>query len=331
MTQQIRFGIIGTNTITEQFLKAAMSLESFKLNAIYSRTEERGLEFASKYGVEYIYTNLEQLLKDDVVDAMYIASPNAYHAKQAILCLNHQKHVLCEKPLASNLKEVEAMCEAAFKNGVVLMEAMKTTVLPTFQLLKDHLHKIGTIRRYSASFCQYSSRYDAYRSGTILNAFKNELSNGALLDIGVYTIAPMIHLFGLPGEIKASAYMLESGVDGEGSIIFKYPTMEACVRYSKISNSYLPSEIQGEDGTVMIDRINRFHQVQIKYRNGEIEELAIPHDEADMKYELEEFIQTILKQKKESNVNTLERSKQVMSVLDEVRRQIGLQYPADLK
>ena len=110
MTQQIRFGIIGTNTITEQFLKAAMSLESFKLNAIYSRTEERGLEFASKYGVEYIYTNLEQLLKDDVVDAMYIASPNAYHAKQAILCLNHQKHVLCEKPLASNLKEVEAMC-----------------------------------------------------------------------------------------------------------------------------------------------------------------------------------------------------------------------------
>ena len=77
MTQQIRFGIIGTNTITEQFLKAAMSLESFKLNAIYSRTEERGLEFASKYGVEYIYTNLV----DDVVDAMYIASPNAYHAK----------------------------------------------------------------------------------------------------------------------------------------------------------------------------------------------------------------------------------------------------------
>lgn len=331
MSQKIRFGIIGTNTITEQFLKAAMKCESFKLNAIYSRTEERAREFASNYGVKHIYTNLEQLLKDDVVDAMYIASPNAYHAKQTILCLNYQKHVLCEKPLASNLKEVEAMCEAAKANGVVLMEAMKTTVLPSFKVLKDHLHKIGTIRRYTASFCQYSSRYDAYRSGTILNAFKKELSNGALVDIGVYTIAPMIHLFGLPIEIKASAYMLESGVDGEGSVLFKYKEMEGCVVYSKISTSFLPSEIQGEDGTIVIDRINRFHQLQIRYRNGEVEILAIPHDEEDMIYEIEEFIKTIMEGKLESDVNTLERSKQVMSVLDEIRHQIGLVYPADLQ
>lgn len=327
----IRFGIIGTNKITEEFLKAAMSCEGFKLNAVYSRTEERGREFAASYDVEHVYTDLEQLLKDDVVDAMYIASPNAYHAKQAILCLNHQKHVLCEKPLASNLKEVEAMCEAALKNEVVLMEAMKTTVLPTFKVVKENLHKLGTIRRYFASFCQYSSRYDAYRSGTVLNTFNKDLSNGALVDIGVYTIAPMVHLFGTPQEIKASAYLLDSGVDGEGSVIFSYPNSQACVMYSKISNSHLPSEIQGEEGTMVIDRINRFNRVTIHYRNKEVEELALPHEEADMKYELEEFIQTILNKKRESTINTLERSKQVMMILDEVRRQIGLEYLADLK
>lgn len=329
--KMIRFGIVGTNVITEQFLKGASLHSNFKLTAVYSRTEEKGRAFADKYGVQAVFTDLEELLTSGLVDAMYIASPNAYHATQTIQCLKHQKHVLCEKPFASNLKEVEQMCAVAKENDVVLMEAMKTTVLPSFQVIKEHLHKIGTIRRYFASFCQYSSRYDAYREGTVLNAFKPELSNGALMDIGVYTIAPMISLFGMPSTIKASAYFLESGVDGEGTILFDYPTMQGSVVYSKISSSYLPSEIQGEDGTIVIDHINRFHSVQIRYRNGEIEELSLPHVEIDMMYEVQEFIQTILNQQGESSINSHEFSKNVMCVLDEVRSQIGLVYPADLK
>lgn len=327
----IRFGIIGTNVITENFIKGATLCPQFQLTAVYSRTEEKGRAFANKFGVRAVFTNLEDLLKSGLVDAMYIASPNAFHATQTIQCLNHGKHVLCEKTFASNLQEVEQMCAVAKENNVVLMEAMKTTVLPSFQLIKDHLYKIGKVRRYFASFCQYSSRYDAYREGTVLNAFKPELSNGALMDIGVYTIAPMVALFGMPTELKASAYFLESGVDGEGSIIFKYPEMESSVMYSKISTSYLPSEIQGEDGTIVIDRINRFESVQIRYRNGEIEEIAIPHHEADMTYEVEEFIQTILNQEKESSLNSHTFSMQVMSLLDEARAQIGLTYPADRK
>lgn len=331
MNQKIRFGIIGTNVITEQFIKAASQCDGFELNAIYSRTEERGQAFATEYGVKHVFTDLEALLSSDVVDAMYIASPNAFHANQAIMCLNHQKHVLCEKPLASNLKEVEAMIAAAKANNVVLMEAMKTTLFPNFKVIRDHLHKIGTIRRYFASFCQYSSRYDAYREGTILNAFNPELSNGALVDIGVYTTAPMIALFGVPSEIKASAYRLASGVDGEGTVIFTYPNMQGTVMYSKISNSYLPSEIQGEEGSLMIDRINQMNSMTIHYRNGEIEEIAIPQSEHNMIYEVQEFIQLILNHQSESKVNSFKFSYEVMQVLDEIRAQIGLVYPADLK
>lgn len=326
----IRFGIIGTSTITEQFIKGASLCPNFQLTAVYSRTEEQGRAFAKKFGVDAVFTDLDQLLQSGLVDAMYIASPNAFHAAHSIQCLKHQKHVLCEKPLASNLKEVEMMCEVARENGIVLMEAMKTTVLPSFQIIKNHLHKIGTIRRYFASFCQYSSRYDAYRSGMVLNAFNPKLSNGALVDIGVYTIAPMIALFGPPQEVRASAYLLDSGVDGEGSVLFKYPNMEGSIIYSKISTSYLPSEIQGEDGTIVIDRINRFHSVKIIYRNGEIEEIAIPHVEADMFYEVSHFIETIFSGNQESNLNSHDFSKQVMNVLDDVRLQIGLIYPADL-
>ncbi|MGL4338184.1 MAG: Gfo/Idh/MocA family protein [Turicibacter sp.] len=329
--QKIRFGIIGTNVITDRFLKGALLHKDFELTAVYSRTEKRGHEFAHCYGVEHVFTNLEEMAKSDTFDAIYIASPNLCHAEQAILFMNHQKHVLCEKPLASNLVEVEMMIKAATENGVVLMEAMKTTLLPNFKVVRDNLHKLGTIRRYFSSFCQYSSRYDAYKAGTVLNAFKPELSNGALVDIGIYTIAPMLILFGMPSDIMANAYMLESGVDGQGSFIFNYPKMQGTVMYSKISNSHLPSEIQGEKGTLLIEQIQNFKSIKIIYRDGTIEDLSLPHLDDDMYYETEEFIACIQSGRQESSINSLRFSKELMTVLDEGRKQIGLVYPADLK
>ena len=112
----IRFGIIGTNWITERFLDAAKDIEDFTLTAVYSRTEEKAKTFAGKYNATQTFTNIEEMVKSDVIDAVYIASPNSLHAEQAILSMNHGKHVICEKPLASNKKEVESMMQAAQKN-----------------------------------------------------------------------------------------------------------------------------------------------------------------------------------------------------------------------
>lgn len=123
--------------------------------------------------------------------------------------------------------------------------------------------------------------------------------------------------------------MLESGVDGEGSILFNYDDMEASVIYSKISNSYLPTEIQGEDGTMIIDRVNTMGSVKIIYRDGSIEDLTTNHEQDDMCYEIEEFINIIQSGERESKINSLGLSKTVMEIMDEVRRQIGLVYLAD--
>lgn len=325
----IRFAVIGTNNITEWFLSGAKEVKGFKLEAVYSRSKEKAKTFADKYGVTKVFTNLEEMAKSDVIDAVYIASPNALHAKQAILFLENKKHVLCEKAFASNAREVEEMIKVAKENNVVLMEAMKTTLFPNFKIIKDNLYKIGKVRRYFASFCQYSSRYDKYKSGEILNAFKPELSNGSLMDIGVYCIAPMVNLFGKPNIVKANAMMLKSGVDGEGSLILGYDDMDGVVIYSKISNSYLPSEIQGEEGSIVIDKINTFNNVKIVYRNGEVEEISNPQKVDDMCYEIEEFINLILNEKLESEVNSLENSRIVMEIMDEARKQIGLRYIAD--
>ena len=327
----VRFGIIGTNGITDNLLSAAKKVEEFKLTAVYSRKEETAKDFAKKYNVNLIFTDLEEMASSNEIDAVYIASPNALHSSQAILFMKNKKHVLCEKAFASNVKEVEEMIKVAKENNVVLMEAMKITLLPNFKAILDNVHKIGKVRRYFASYCKYSSRYDKYKEGIVLNAFKKELSNGSLMDIGVYTIAPMVALFGKPNSLKASAYMLESGVDGEGSIIAKYPEMECSVMYSKISDSYLPSEIQGEEGSIIIDHISRMNDVKIVYRDGREEIISIEQDENDMFYEVEEFISLVNGKKKESEINSLEFSKNIMSIMDEARKQIDLVYEADLR
>lgn len=325
----VRFGIIGTNWITESFIQAAKKVEGFSLTAVYSRTTEKAKDFADKHHAEHIFTDLEEFASSDTFDAVYIASPNSLHASQAILCMEKGKHVLCEKPMASNRSEVNAMIKAANEYNVVLMEALKTTLLPNFLAIKENLHKIGKVRRYFASYCQYSSRYDKYKEGTVLNAFKPEFSNGSVMDIGIYCVYPAITLFGEPNEIKSSGYMLESGVDGEGSILLTYDEMDAVIMYSKITNSYVPSEIQGENGSIIIDKIHTPESVKIHYKDGTIEDLTQPQEAESMYYEAKEFIELVTQSRHQSEINSHQNSLITATVIEAARKQIGLVYPAD--
>lgn len=325
----IRFAVIGTNWITEELIKAAREVEEFALTAVYSRTAEKAKEFAAKHDIPHLFTDLEMMVRSDVFDAVYIASPNSFHAQQAILCMKHGKHVLCEKPIASNTNELKAMIAAAKKNNVLLMEALKSTLLPNFRAIQENLHKIGQVRRYFASYCQYSSRYDAYKQGIVLNAFNPAFSNGSLMDLGVYCIYPMAVLFGKPEQVKATGIRLGSGVDGEGSIVLKYKEMDAVIMHSKITSSYLPSEIQGENGTIIIDKINQPEKVEIRYRDGKVEEITKPQGSQSMYYEVKEFIELLKAGRVESAANSYANSMTAMEIMDEARQQIGLQFPAD--
>ena len=329
-SKKIRFGLIGTSKITEEFLKAGATVDEFKLIAVYSRKKETADEFSQKHGAQYTFTDLEEMAKSDLIDAVYIASPNAFHCTQTKIFLKNKKHVFCEKPIASNSNEVKEMIELAKKNNVLLMEGIKTTLLPNFQRIKDNIHKIGKIRRYFASYCQYSSRYDKLKEGIVLNAFKPELSNGAIMDIGIYCIYPMVCLFGEPKEININAQMLESGVDGQGTGMFKYDDMDGIVMYSKISNSYLPSEIQGEEGSIIIDNIHNMGNITINYRNGNREVISAEQEEESMSAELREFISLINNNMLESKINTHNNSLITSRIMEEMRRQIGLVYPADI-
>lgn len=325
----IRFGIIGTNWITERFLAAARLHEQFELSAVYSRTGEKAREFADKHNIPHTFTNVDAMFASGQIDAVYIASPNSFHAPHAIAAMNHGIHVLCEKPAASNAFELKEMIETSKRTNTLLMEAVKSTLMPGFRAIRENLDRVGEVRRYFASFCQYSSRYDAYKAGEILNAFKPELSNGSLMDIGIYCIYPAVALFGRPHSIKAAGYMLASGVDGEGSILLQYDKMDAVLMHSKITHSSLPNEIQGEDGSLIINKISEPVKIELHTRDGKVEDLSKPTVEHSMFYEVEEFIGLIHEGRIESTVNSHETSLITMEIMDEVRRQLGIVFPAD--
>lgn len=327
----IRFGVIGTSWITEEFIKCANLIQDFKLNAVYSRSKERACEFAESYKVENTYTNIEDMAKSDLIDAVYIASPNSCHVEHTKLFLENKKSVLCEKPIASNLKELDKMIEVVKENNVLLMEAMKSTLLPNFKIIRDNIHKIGKIRRYFGTYCQYSSRYDKYKRGENPNTFNPKFSNGSLMDLGIYPIYPAIYLFGEPNDISAQGIRLESGVDGEGTVTLSYDDMDAIILHSKISDSSLPSEIQGEKGNIIIDKIHTPENIKIVYRNGEVEDITVHQPKDTMYYEAREFIELIKAGKTESEINSFNISRRVMNVLDRARKQMGVIYPADNK
>lgn len=337
--KKVRFGVVGTNFITDWMIAGARQDSRFELAAVCSRTREKAEFFAAKHNIPLIFTSLEEMAESGSIDAVYIASPNFLHAEQSILCMSRGKHVLCEKPLASNAREAREMAEASERYNVTLMEAMKITLMPNFSAVRENLPRIGKVRRYFSSYCQYSSRYDKYKAGIIENAFRKDLSNGAVMDIGVYTIYPMVALFGKPEEIKASSILLGTGVDGQGTANFRYDGMEATVLYSKIADSSLPTEIQGEEGNIAIDRINLMTKAELRPRKAKTsasnlyvsqpEDIGIPADKNEYYYEMAEFIDTVLAGRRESATNSHRNSITVLEITDEIRRQSGVVFPAD--
>lgn len=335
---KLRFGIIGTNFISDWVITGAREDERFGLVAVYSRHQETADAFAAKHQIPHTFTSLEAMAQSDLIDAVYIASPNFLHAAQSILFMQHGKHVLCEKPLASNAHEAQAMIEASKRHKVTLMEAMKPTLTPNFGVVKENLHRAGEIKHYFSAFCQYSSRYEKFKAGIPVNAFDPSLSNGAIMDIGVYTIYPMVVLFGRPLQIKAQGQLLSSGTDGMGTVCFDYGGMTATVVYSKISDSVLPTEIQGEGGNIVLDRISIIKKVQFvprlppalgKGMPAVPEDISINFDKDEYFYEVKEFIDLVMAGKIESPVNSHENSLITLEVIDEIRRQMGVVFPSD--
>lgn len=325
-----RFATIGTNVITNNFLQAGKNCDGFLLDAVYSRDKVRAQQFAGMSGFSDVTAcdSLEDIKKRNT-DAVYVASPTFLHASQSIAMLQAGKHVFCEKPAASNYTEWQQMCKEAQKADRVLVEAMRPIFTPGFLTIQENLSKVGKIRKCFLQYCQYSSRYDKFKNGIIENAFRPELSNGALMDIGIYCIEVMVALFHSPEKILASSVILPDSIDGEGSVIAQYPDMQVLLSYSKISDSKVYGEIQGENGTIYWDNMGCPQNVRFFPRNGEEEVLFKEPDRFHMEYEVETYLKLLTDPQQAKRYNQI--TAESLQITDEIRRQCNICFPADEK
>ncbi len=326
--KKLRFATIGTNFIVERFLEASIYMDDIKLNAVYSRSIENAQKLLKDNKKVKIYTDLNKLATAENIDFVYIASPTSLHFEHSIKMLEAGKHVICEKPMASNSKEYYYMKKTAKKHNVVLFEAMRPLYHPSWKSIEEGVNRIGKVHKARFSFCQYSSRYDNFKKGILENAFRPELSNGALMDIGIYCIEVMLSLFGKPQTINSHGHTIRNSIDAYGVIIALFENMICILDYSKVTNSETPCEIEGEDATLYFDKIACPSKVWIKKTNGEEEILFNKEISRDMSYEIQAFVSRIRNNKYEETQDDITKSALILT--DQVRKELGIVFPNDV-
>lgn len=234
----------------------------------------------------------------------------------------------CEKPLASNVKEAREMFRCAEDNGVFLMEAMRPVFHPAYRVMEEKIKEIAPVRQVTLSYCQYSSRYNKFKQGIVENAFNPALSNGSIMDIGCYPIHVMVMLFGQPKEIMSMGIKLPDSIDGNGNLLANYGGFIANISYSKITNSYLRNEIQGENGVISFSDVTAPKDICCR-AGSEEQRIAVAASEKDMQYEIQEFIDII--QGTEYPEVYQKYSLDTLHLIDKAREQMGIIFPADDK
>lgn len=323
----MKLGVIGRNFVVDSMMQAVSLTPGLEIGAIYSRTKEGADLFGEKYGVNSRYTDLCDLAADPEIDIVYVASPNYAHYEQAKLMLSAGKHVFLEKPFTPTLAEARELFDLARSRGVVLLEAMMPAHSPALARIRELLPRLGTLRQAQFGFCQYSSRYDKFRAGIVENAFKPELCNGALMDLGVYCAEMLVMLFGMPKVISADSIFLSTGVDGATTALLRYPEMTAVLSASKITQATLPSFVEGEEGTLEIDWMSHPEKFTLKLRGSDPEYVDATPDLPVMCYELADLMRCI---KDPSLADEFERyTLGTVELLEQIRKSAGINFSAD--
>lgn len=263
----LRFGIIGTNVISDAFVAACHASDGrAQAVGVHSRTLEKARRFAGHHGLGVAVDSLDALF--DAVDAVYIATPIAAHRPQALAAIAAGRHVLVEKTMGVNAAEVAEILDAAAAAKVVAMEAVRNVHSPVHRVIREAVQHLGTVRHAHLEKLQYSSRYDAFRAGEVPNAFNPALGNSALADIGVYCLQPALDLFGVPGNAGGSSVFLANGFEAGGVMYLDHAGGVVELAWSKIVSGSGPSVIHGEDAALSFDDPADMSHVTLTPRGG---------------------------------------------------------------
>lgn len=327
----MKVGIVGAGMIVHDFLTFAHEVTGMELVALCATPAEKEkiVEMCQANNIKAHYTNIDVMLEDSEVEVVYVAVPNHLHYEMCKKAILAGKHVICEKPFTSNLKELEELVALADTNKVIMVEAVSTQYLPNTLKIKELLPTLGQIKIVSANYSQYSSRYDAFKAGHILPAFDYHKAGGALMDLNVYNIHGIVGLFGKPQKIQYLAN-IENQIDTSGILTLDYGHFKAVSIGAKDCKAPVMLTLQGDQGVIRMDKpINQL--ITFEYMNNQNEIITINQDEGKHRlfYEFEKFIHMIDNYDENAVNEMLEISLIVSEIMQEARLQEGIVFDND--
>ncbi len=327
--KEIRLGTIGSGMIVHSILDAVRVTEGITCGAVYSRTLEKGQELAEQYEASKVYANLEEMLADEDINFVYVASPNLLHYEQTKAALLAGKNVICEKPFCTRAKQARELVDLAKERRLFLVDAVPTAFLPNFEILKQKLSEIGKIKLVLSNYSQYSSRYDLLKKGEIPNVFNPKFGGGCLMDINFYNVYLNVALFGKPREFVYFPNRYKSLVDTSGVLVMQYDGFVSQSAGAKDTWGVNSVQVEGEEGYIYIkDGSNGLAKIQVVTKEKE-EVFNCQENSNRWFYEVQNMTKMILEDDHAQNDRNLEVMMEVIEVLESARKEAGILFPGD--
>lgn len=328
MTGTINWGIIGCGGIAQKFARCMKDVATAELAAVASATPGKAEKFASQFGVESAYSDYNQLVGRDDIQAVYVATTHNFHYDNVKLALEHGKAVLCEKPITVAAWEAEELIALARERKLFMMEGMWTRFLPAIGQVREWLDagEIGELRQIRADF-GFNAPFNP--EGRMFN---KALAGGALLDAGIYPVSFASMIAGSPVAVEAIADIGSTDVDEQTFFLFRYEngaiaSLSASVR----APVDVLATIIGSEGKITIPRFLAATSVELhRFDRKETIRRDFPFpDGQGFEYEIQEVVDCLNQGKLESDVMPLDETLSIMQTMDAIRKKIGLVYDND--
>ncbi|SEE91466.1 Gfo/Idh/MocA family protein [Ruania alba] len=323
----LRWGILAAGGIAAKFAQDVPAHSSGSVVAVGSRSLERAQAFAEKHQIPTAYGNYADLVADEQVEAVYVASPHSEHLEHAMLAIEAGKPVLVEKSLTRNAVEARELFEAAKARGVFVMEAMWSRLLPHMVALREIIAsgEIGEVHMVTAEHGQWLNHVgDDHR-------LKNpDLAGGAMLDLGVYPVSFAYAVLGAPDQISAIGTTTATGVDESDVITLRYGNRAlALLGASLKGGTRNAATVTGTQGRVEIEpTFFAPTTLTVRPQGGEPRTLTPPVG-GGFEYQAAEVARCVAAGRTESEVHSWADTIAVMEMMDEARRQFGVVLPGE--
>ena len=327
--KEIRLGTIGSGMIVHSILNNVKVTDGIRLEAVYSRSTEKGNALAAQYGAGKVYTDMDAFLADEEINFVYIATPNLLHYAQAKKALLAGKNVILEKPFTTRAEQAKELVEIAKTRHLFLVDAVPPAFLPNLEILREQLAKIGRIRLVMSNYSQYSSRYDQVLAGEKPNIFNPEYAGGCLMDINFYNVYLNIALFGKPEQAVYYPNIYPGLSDTSGSMVLRYNGFVSQNAGAKDTWGVNFFQIEGEKGYIYIPNgANGIQSVRVVTKASD-ETYNVQDNPDRWFYEVRNVTKLVLADDYDAIYRRLDTMILVIETLEASRKAAGIFFPGD--